>query len=115
MPRLLPSTRLGLSSVTARHASRSLSTTSGRLVNGQDSTPGWEGKKGADQAKYRSPHDVQADTAQKGMEDHAKMKEGSQAISRKDENDSNKRAAKEHPEAPEPVIGMNEERGSKGH
>jgi len=84
-------------------------------VNGQDSTPGWEGKKGADQAKYRSPHDVQADTAQKGMEDHAKMKEGSQAISRKDENDSNKRAAKEHPEAPEPVIGMNEERGSKGH
>lgn len=45
------------------------------------------------------------------MKDHQKGKEGSQAISRKDENANNAQAKKDHPEAPEPVIGMNDERG----
>lgn len=46
------------------------------------------------------------------MKDHEELKEGSQAISRRDEDQSNKKAKRDHPEAPEPVIGMNEERGS---
>jgi hypothetical protein len=45
------------------------------------------------------------------MKDHEQLKEGSQATSRKDERNNNKRAKEDHPEAPEPVIGMNEERG----
>jgi len=62
----------------------------------------------------RPAHDTQAQTAQQGMKDHEEMKEGSDAISRRDERDSNKKAKEDHPEAPEPVIGMNAERGSKG-
>jgi hypothetical protein len=46
------------------------------------------------------------------MKDHEQLKEGSQAISRRDESQGNKKAKQDHPEAPEPVIGMNEERGS---
>lgn len=39
----------------------------------------------------------------------------SQATSQKDTRNNNERAKKDIPEAPEPVIGMNEERGGKGH
>jgi hypothetical protein len=45
------------------------------------------------------------------MKDHENLKEGSQPISRKDEGDNNKRAQEEFPEAPGPVIGMNDEKG----
>jgi len=41
--------------------------------------------------------------------------EGSQAISGKDEGNHNKKAEEDHPEAPKPVIGMNDERAQKGH
>ncbi|KAK6371812.1 hypothetical protein LTS17_008636 [Exophiala oligosperma] len=90
------------------------STTSWR-AKAPDSTPGWEGRPIEDHAVHRSPHDPQAEGAKQGMKDHEELKEGSQAISRRDEDQSNKKAKQDHPEAPEPVIGMNEERGSKGH
>ncbi len=50
------------------------------------------------------------------MKSQDQGKEGSQAISRKDEGNHNKRAEEDKPEAPKPVIGMNDERGgvSKG-
>ena len=38
--------------------------------------------------------------------DKEQGKEGSQAISQKDERSSAKRAKDDHPEAPEPIIGM---------
>lgn len=78
----------------------------------QDSLPGWPGRHGRDHAVKRPPHDVQAEQSQQGIKDHESLKEGSDAISRRDEKSSNKRAKEEHPEAPEPVIGMNDERGS---
>ncbi|EXJ69415.1 uncharacterized protein A1O5_07451 [Cladophialophora psammophila CBS 110553] len=78
-----------------------------------DSLPGWGGRHGRDHAVKRPAHDVQAETSQQGMKDHEEMKEGSDAISRRDERGNNKRAKEEHPKAPEPVIGMNDERGSK--
>ncbi|OQV10123.1 hypothetical protein CLAIMM_14166 [Cladophialophora immunda] len=81
----------------------------------QDSLPGWGGRHVRDHAVKRPPHDVQAETSQQGMRDHEELKEGSDAISRRDERASNKKAKEEHPEAPEPVIGMNDERGSKTH
>jgi hypothetical protein len=59
----------------------------------------------------RDRHDVQGDASQEGMKAHSEGKEGSQAISRKDEGDNNKRAGEDKPEAPKPVIGMNDERG----
>ena len=63
----------------------------------------------------RPAHDVQADTAQQGMKDHQEGKEGSDAISRKDERGNQERAKKDFPESPMGGIGMNEERGSKDH
>ena len=48
------------------------------------------------------------------MNQHGSKEAPSQATSQKDQRNSNERAKKEHPEAPEPVIGMNEERGGKG-
>ncbi|KAI9803075.1 MAG: hypothetical protein M1833_001145 [Piccolia ochrophora] len=41
--------------------------------------------------------------------------EQSGAASEKDKGAHNERAEKDHPEAPKPVIGMNDERGGKGH
>jgi len=59
--------------------------------------------------------DVQSEAAQSGMKEHERGGDGSQALSRKDEGDNNKRAKEDHPEAPTPVLGMNDERGPKGH
>jgi len=81
----------------------------------QDSKPGWEGRKGDDHALHRPALDPQAKESHEARKDHEQGKEGSQAISQKDERQSNKRAKEEHPEAPGPVLGMNDERGSKGH
>ncbi|KAI9697747.1 MAG: hypothetical protein M1836_004423 [Candelina mexicana] len=39
----------------------------------------------------------------------------SSATSERDPKNDNERAQKDHPEAPGPVIGMNDERGPKGH
>lgn len=39
----------------------------------------------------------------------------SDATSESDQTNANKRAKEDHPEAPGPVIGMNDERGGKGH
>ncbi len=55
-------------------------------------------------------NDVQSEASQSGMKQKEEGKEGSQGISQKDERDSNKKAAEDHPEAPKPVIGMNDER-----
>lgn len=41
--------------------------------------------------------------------------ESSQAASEADQGNHNERAKKDHPEAPGPVIGMNDERGGSGH
>lgn len=78
----------------------------------QDSGPGWGGREGRDHAVKRPAHDVQADTAQQGMKDAQEGKEGSDAISRKDEKKMNQKGQEEFPESPM-VIGMNEERGAK--
>jgi len=39
----------------------------------------------------------------------------SQATTERDQRQNNRRAKEDHPAAPEPVIGMNDERGEKGH
>ena len=55
-------------------------------------------------------NDVQSQASQSGMQQKQQGKEGSQGISGKDEGNFNKKAKEDHPEAPEPVIGMNDER-----
>lgn len=59
-------------------------------------------------------HHVQKDAVEEGKKDRA-AGGSSDATSGKDQNDQNAKAKKDHPEAPGPVIGMNDERGGKGH
>jgi len=59
-------------------------------------------------------NDVHSEASQDAMQQKKDGKEGTQAISQKDERNSNKRAEEDHSEAPKPVIGMNDERGQKG-
>jgi hypothetical protein len=58
---------------------------------------------------------VQHDAARKGSEQRAKGEGGAAASESAEggdgERDANKHAEREHPEAPRPVIGMNDERG----
>lgn len=110
---------------------RCFAATSEKDKGAQNSTPGWEGRHGDDHVLHRDKHDAQSAPSHEARQDKAQGKEGSSAISQKDERNSTKKAKEEHPEAPEPIIGMqsgNElkpmhegctdfipERGSKGH
>lgn len=77
--------------------------------------PGYEGRGSNDHAVNRTERlDPQSKASQSGMDQHAKGEEGSQALSRKDEGGFNKKAKDDYPEAPGPVLGMNDERGGKG-
>ena len=68
-----------------------------------------------DKPRSDSKLNVQSGASQAGKEQKNTGSTQSQATSQKDVRNSNERAKQEHPEAPEPIIGMNEERGSKGH
>ncbi|KAI5273916.1 hypothetical protein E4T47_02886 [Aureobasidium subglaciale] len=57
--------------------------------------------------------DVQSDNAAKGQESKSRG-EGGTATQRKDTNNSTAKAKQENPEAPDVVIGMQDERGGKG-
>lgn len=105
---ILPSSRQSGSQV----GIRGLSAATSRRANDSDATSGWKGRHGDEHAVNRDGLDVQSEQSHKAMKEHESLQEGSQAISRKDEGDNNKRAKEDHPKAPEPVIGMNEERGS---
>ncbi len=54
---------------------------------------------------------MQSAGAKSGKRDRAENNKQSGAASESDARDDNKRAKEEHPEAPGPVIGMNDERG----
>lgn len=54
---------------------------------------------------------MQSAGAKSGKRDRAENNKQSGAASETDARDDNKRAKEEHPEAPGPVIGMNDERG----
>lgn len=125
MPRFLVHTVRSAVGATNRSRSHSFATTTLRPLSfssqfqaeksgtsKNDSTPGWSGRHIDDHAVKRDGHDVQSESAQQAMKDHESLKKGSQAISRQDEGNSNERAKKDRPAAPEPVIGMNDERGA---
>lgn len=73
----------------------------------------WHGRKTDEHVANRKDElDVQSGASQSGMRERASGDEKqSQATSDKDSGNHNKQAQKDHPEAPGPVIGMNDERG----
>jgi len=74
----------------------------------------WKGSKTKDHiAETDDNHNVQVDGAKGGAMDRASA-DGSSAATEKDPGKNNEKAKTDHPKAPEPVIGMNDERGGKG-
>ena len=70
----------------------------------------WEGSTTKDHiTETDDSHNVQIDGAKSGALDRA-SKDGSSAATEKDQGKSNEKAKKDHPKAPEPIIGMNDER-----
>lgn len=102
-----PKTRIPIAAHVAR--ARTFSSTS----PGFSST--WKGRQ-ADEHVTNSKDDlnVHSSASGSGKQERASGSEhssSSAAISEKDHGDQNAKAKKDHPEAPGPVIGMNDERG----
>ena len=76
----------------------------------------WHGRETEEHAVNRKDElDVQAQASQSGGRERASGDERqSQASTEKDSGNQNEQAKKDHPEAPGPVIGMNDERGQVG-
>ncbi|KAI9813403.1 MAG: hypothetical protein M1827_004077 [Pycnora praestabilis] len=94
--------------------SRSISSTSPRTADF-----GWSGRQADEHLNDRQGKqdelDVQSNSSGTAKRQKADGKEGGSAVSEDDPGNNNERAQKDHPEAPGPVIGMNDERGGAGH
>lgn len=74
----------------------------------------WTGRPPEEHAVNRTEEkDVHSKTARQGLREKEKGDSAALGVSEKGGAD-NKKAEKEEPEAPTPVIGMNDERGGKG-
>ena len=76
-------------------------------------TSDWSGRQPQEHVSNRKDElDVQSGASQSGKRERAADNENaSQGTSEKDSGNQNEQAKKDHPEAPGPVIGMNDERG----
>lgn len=73
----------------------------------------WEGRQPEEHVTNREDGlDIQSSASKSGKQERAAGSSAqSSAASEKDHGDQNKKAKEDHPEAPGPVIGMNDERG----
>ena len=100
-----------LTSSTLRNSPRSLpSTVQHRSASG---TSDWSGRQPQEHVSNRKDElDVQSGASQSGKRERVGGNENeSQGTTEKDSGNQNEQAKKDHPEAPGPVIGMNDERG----
>ena len=76
-------------------------------------TSDWSGRQPQEHLSNRKDElDVQSGASQSGKRERATDNENaSQGTTEKDSGNQNEQAKKDHPEAPGPVIGMNDERG----
>ncbi|KAL8845071.1 MAG: hypothetical protein Q9176_000743 [Flavoplaca citrina] len=104
-PRLLPSYR-------------SLTTTTTHPLSQPNNSPSWSGRQPSEHVTNRTDElDVHSGASKSGARQRVEDSEheGSSAAKQKDPGNQNEKAKRDHPEAPGPVIGMNDERGGKGH
>ncbi|KAK3178608.1 hypothetical protein OEA41_000745 [Lepraria neglecta] len=97
---------------------RVLSLTQTRLASaGSHTGLDWQGRKPDEHVTNRKDElDVQSGASQGGKRSRVSGDEKeSQGTTEKDAGNQNEQAKKDHPEAPGPVIGMNDERGQMGH
>ena len=80
-------------------------------------TKDWSGRQPQEHVTNRGDElDVQSGASQSGKRERASGDENqSQGTTEKDKGNQNAQAKKDHPEAPGPVIGMNDERGGVCH
>ena len=73
----------------------------------------WQGRQTDEHINDRDDtQNVQVDASKSGKADRAAgTAAASQATAQSDHGDQNKKAKEDHPEAPGPVLGMNDERG----
>lgn len=72
----------------------------------------WEGRQTNEHVTNNEDKlNVQSSASLSGKNARAKRSEQSSSVSEKDHGKQNTKAEKDHPEAPAPVIGMNDERG----
>ncbi|KAL8697401.1 MAG: hypothetical protein Q9201_007140 [Fulgogasparrea decipioides] len=79
-----------------------------------ENEPGWSGRQPSEHVTNRKDElDVHSGASKSGARQRYtdNEHEGSSAASQKDPSNQNEKANKDHPEAPGPVIGMNDERG----
>ena len=75
-------------------------------------TKDWHGRQPRDHVTNSdNALDVQSSAAKAGKQQRAEESHPTSAATEKDQGNNNERAKKDHPEAPGPVIGMNDERG----
>ncbi|KAJ5664418.1 hypothetical protein N7507_005149 [Penicillium longicatenatum] len=93
-------------------------------VRHESITKQWKGASKDDHATERSKkgdtHDINSDASASGMKEREQSegiadKTKSQGMTQRGGTEGGKKAKAEHPAAPEPVIGMNDERAQKGH
>lgn len=105
-----------ISTLTKASSSSLLSTTHPRFASSY--AGGWEGRKPDEHVTNRKDElDVQSSASQSGKKERAAAggsEQSSSATTEKDHGNQNEKAHKDHPEAPGPVLGMNDERGSVG-
>ncbi|KPI43157.1 uncharacterized protein AB675_6927 [Cyphellophora attinorum] len=105
----------------ASYTLRSFASTDAAEKGAQNSRPGWSGRPIDDHAVKRDGTDSQSKESQEGMKRHEDAKAGQldtghgQGVSRRDEAGSAQKTKEEFPEAPDPGLGMNSERGRKGN
>ena len=75
-------------------------------------TKDWEGRDPKEHVA-RQDHriDIHASASVEGRKERSTGSRGESASTEKDHKDGNQKAKEDHPEAPGPVIGMNDERG----
>lgn len=88
------------------------------LRTASTTTKDWKGRQPSEHVTNRKDGlDIQSAASNAGQKDRSKgvpdesSSGHSQATTEKDKGNQNEQAQKDHPEAPGPVIGMNDERG----
>lgn len=104
--RKTPSTLLSCTTTTT-------TTTVNTLTLPRFASASWKGRQPEEHVTNRKDGlDIQSDASKSGEQERAgDGSVQSSAASEKDHGDQNKKAKEDHPEAPGPVIGMNDERG----
>ena len=77
-----------------------------------EATKDWEGRQPEEHVANQDHHiDIHSSASVEGRNERSSGSRGESASTEKDHKTGNQRAKKDHPEAPGPVIGMNDERG----